>query len=401
MRKKICFRSFFIFLICAVLVGQLPVTAFAVTSEQLKNDLSLLQERSDTIQEEIDEIQSQVDANNDEIQALVDKKSAIDREISLLHEQIENVSEQIRMFGQLIANAQEELDGAEVELTDLNAKYAERIRAMEEQGTLSYWEVIFSSRSFFELLDRIAIVDEIAEADQRRLDEIRSASEHVKAARQDLLDQKDGLEASRLTLADAETELDERRAEGDEIIRELVAKGVEFEQMMEKVQKDKQKLLDEIARVEARYEEVKGQEELIKQIQAGQHPTAGSWITPVTGYVITSPFGNRESPTAGASTYHQGVDFSLSEGSPIYASRAGTVTTATYSNSCGNYVTISHGDGFSSIYMHMLRSCVSTGQTVSQGQVIGYVGNTGISTGPHLHFGISAGGTYVNPMNYL
>lgn len=401
MRKKTAFRSFFIFLLTAVMLTQLPVTALAVTSEQLKNDLNTLQSRSDEIQKEIDGIQKDVDDNNDEIQALVDKKSAIDQEITLLHEQVENVSEQIRMYGQLIANSQEELDSAEVELTELNVKYAERIRAMEEQGPISYWEVIFTSRDFYELLDRIAIVDEIAEADSRRLSEIREASDRVKSAREELLDQKDGLEASRLTLADAEAELDEKREEGDRVIRELVAKGAEFEKLLEKVQKDKNRLLDEIARVEARYEEVKEQEELIKRIQAGERPTSGSWIMPVTGYVITSPYGEREAPTEGASTFHQGVDLSVSEGSPIYASRAGKVSSSSYSNSMGNYVTINHGDGFSSIYMHMQRSVVSAGQSVSQGQVIGYVGKTGIATGYHLHFGIAVGGRYVNPMGYL
>jgi murein DD-endopeptidase MepM/ murein hydrolase activator NlpD len=109
----------------------------------------------------------------------------------------------------------------------------------------------------------------------------------------------------------------------------------------------------------------------------------------------------RESPTAGASTYHQGVDLAGPEGTPIYATRAGRVTTATYSSSAGYYVTINHLDGYSSIYMHMTNYVVSSGQTVSAGQLIGYMGNTGVSTGSHLHFGISYNGAYVNPCNYV
>ena len=116
---------------------------------------------------------------------------------------------------------------------------------------------------------------------------------------------------------------------------------------------------------------------------------------------MSSPFGLRQSPTSGASTFHQGVDLAAPAGTPIYASRAGVVTIATYSNSAGYYVTINHGDGYSSIYMHMTNYVVSAGSAVSAGQLIGYVGSTGISTGNHLHFGIAYNGAYINPCNFL
>ena len=95
------------------------------------------------------------------------------------------------------------------------------------------------------------------------------------------------------------------------------------------------------------------------------------------------------------------MDLAGPQGTPIVASRSGTVTIAKYSNSAGYYVTINHGDGFSSVYMHMTNYTVSVGQKVSQGQLIGYMGSTGISTGPHLHFGIALNGTYVNPAYYV
>ena len=126
-----------------------------------------------------------------------------------------------------------------------------------------------------------------------------------------------------------------------------------------------------------------------------------SWLVPCSYRMVSSPFGFRESPTTGASKYHQGVDLAAPAGTPIIASRGGTVTVAGYSNSAGYYVTINHGDGFSSIYMHMTNYVVSSGQKVNQGQTIGYVGSTGISTGNHLHFGIAQNGAYVNPCNYV
>ena len=124
-------------------------------------------------------------------------------------------------------------------------------------------------------------------------------------------------------------------------------------------------------------------------------------MVPCSYRQFSSPFGERESPTAGASSNHKGVDLAGPEGTPIYASRTGVVTIATYGRSAGYYVTINHGDGFSSIYMHMTNYVVKKGQAVSAGQLIGYMGSTGISTGSHLHFGILKNGTWVNPMNYL
>lgn len=104
----------------------------------------------------------------------------------------------------------------------------------------------------------------------------------------------------------------------------------------------------------------------------------------------------------GYTRFHEGVDMAAYTNTPIYAARGGQVTKAAYQDGgAGYYVNINHGDGFSSIYMHMTRYIVSAGQYVSQGQVIGYVGSTGLSTGPHLHFGIAKNGSYVNPMKYI
>ena len=103
----------------------------------------------------------------------------------------------------------------------------------------------------------------------------------------------------------------------------------------------------------------------------------------------------------GYKKFHYGIDLAASSGTPIVATRAGTVTTAKYSSSAGYYVTLDHGDNFSSQYMHMTHYIVKKGDKVSAGQVIGYVGSTGASTGPHLHFGILSNGSYVNPAKYI
>jgi murein DD-endopeptidase MepM/ murein hydrolase activator NlpD len=159
----------------------------------------------------------------------------------------------------------------------------------------------------------------------------------------------------------------------------------------------------QIAQKEKELKDAKYEEELAKLALQGQNPPSNSkWQIPVSGYTITSPFGMRVHPVYGVQRMHNGIDMACAQGTPIYATRAGKVTRTSYqAGGAGNYVSINHLDGFSSVYMHMTHYVVSEGQTVSQGQLIGYVGSTGISTGPHLHFGISYAGTYVNPLAYI
>ena len=126
-----------------------------------------------------------------------------------------------------------------------------------------------------------------------------------------------------------------------------------------------------------------------------------SYIRPVAGGRISSGFGGRKRPTKGASTYHRGVDFAVPTGTPVMASCGGTVIRAGWASGLGNSVTLSHPDGRTTVYGHLSKILVSTGQSVSQGQRIALSGNTGVSTGPHLHFGLTINGTYVNPLNYL
>ena len=162
-------------------------------------------------------------------------------------------------------------------------------------------------------------------------------------------------------------------------------------------------LMQEIAAKEKDLKQAKYDEYLAKLALQGENPPSNaSWTTPVSGYTITSPFGIRTHPILGTQRMHNGIDMACNQGTPIYATRAGTVTVASYqAGGAGYYVSINHLDGFSSIYMHMTNYVVSAGQSVSQGQLIGYVGSTGLSTGPHLHFGISYAGTYVNPLAYI
>ncbi len=404
MKKSRILRSAAAVLFSAITVFcSLSPTVRAATTSEIKEAINDLKVENAVIQAQIDSVRSQYNANATEIQALVDKKNAVDQQIALLHDQILNINEQLRIYSQMIADTQERLDEANLKLEWLNRQYKERIRAMEENGEITYWQVIFQSSSFTDMLDRMNMVDEIAAADTQRLADLQVASANVAENQRILSEEMLDLQDTREQLESSEEMLKVKRTESDDILRELISQQSEFQALLDESEALQSELMTEIAEKQRELQAAQYKEELVKMALKGENPPSNAtWIEPVSGYTISSPFGYRKSPTAGASTNHKGVDMACPSGTPIYATRAGTVTVASYqAGGAGYYVSINHGDGFASIYMHMTRYVVSKGQSVTQGQLIGYVGSTGISTGPHLHFGVSYGGTYVNPMAYL
>ena len=433
-------RKFFIcrtalFLAAVLLVNQfagtMPVNVRAASSSEIRAQIDALEGQQAEIEAQIAELNSQLSDNLTEMQDVVAQKQLIDQEVFLLYSQITNINEQITAYGALIADKQDELDEARAHHAELTEQNKERIRAMEEDGSLSYWAVLFKANSFADLLDRLNRIDEIAASDNRRLQELNEAAAAVAAAQAALETEKAALEATKAELDATQAQLEVKGAEADALLEELRAQGYEYELMMAEAEANVEVLLAEIAAQEAAYDAA-----VIAEYWATYVPpetTAPSydssdddyyeddsdegdsdeddyytpdssgegWLCPVPWYVLTSPFGWRIHPIYGDSRFHSGVDLACSEGTPIYATRSGQVTAASWNGSMGYYVQINHGDGYASIYMHMTHYVVSSGDYVSQGEVIGYVGSTGDSTGDHLHFGISYWGEYVNPMAYI
>ena len=404
MRRNRKARSLLALLLAGALaLGMVPMSARAASSSEIQKEIDALEEQNAAIQRELDAIQSQYDENYSNMVSTVEQKAAIDQEMTLLSNKIATTNEQIAAYSQMIADTQDQLEKAQEELRDLSQQHRERIRVMEEKGNLTYWEVIFEANSFMDLLDRLNMVEEINEADRKRIEEMRIASDLVTATQLTLESEKQTLEESRVQLAADEEALEEKRAESDELLRELEKQSEEYERLMAESEILQDELMLEIAAKEKELAAAKYDEYLAKLALQGENPPSdATWVTPVSGYTLTSPFGMRVHPILGTSRMHNGIDMACAQGTPIYATRAGTVTVASYqAGGAGNYVSINHLDGFASIYMHMTNYVVSAGQSVSQGQLIGYVGSTGLSTGPHLHFGISYAGTYVNPLAYI
>ena len=402
-----------VLMVLSLILSLIPTKASAASSSEIKKQINSLKSDKAEIDAQLKKIRAEINANNNEIKDIVSQKDGIDQEIQYLNQQIENINQQIAGYSLLIADKQDELDEASAHLADLNAKHKERIRAMEEEGQLSYWSVIFKANNFMDLLDRIDMVEEINAADKKRLQEIKHAAKVVEATQQELVEDKAELVAAREELDASQLILDEKRAQADELLRQLIAKGQEFDLLMEEGEDAQHELMNEIAAKEKEYKDAQYKEWLATYVPpttiaagstkpSAQVPSSTGWICPVPSYTLTSPFGMRIHPIYGYEKMHQGVDLATSQGTPIYAAKSGKVTNASFqSGGAGYYVSINHGDGFTSVYMHMTHFIVSPGQYVTTGQVIGYVGSTGASTGPHLHFGIAYNGNYINPMPYI
>ena len=396
-----------------VLLSMMPVSAQAKSSSEIREQIKEMKAENKELEEKLSQLREQFEANENEMLNMVAEKNLIDQEIALLTEKIDNINAQIMSYGLLIADKQDELDKAQKDLRELTQKHKERIQAMEEEGELSYWEVLFKANSFSDLLDRLNMVQEIAASDRRRMEELSTAADRVTETQTALNTEKEELEQSRAELDAAQVVLEQKRLEADELLRKLVAKGAEFQTLIDESEDLQDELMAEIAQAEKDLKAAEYKEWLATYVPPTtrpgndttpsiQAPSSSGWVCPVPYYTLTSPFGYRTHPISGKWKMHNGVDMAAAQGTPIYAAKSGKVTTASYqAGGAGYYVSINHGDGFSSIYMHMTHFIVSPGQYVTAGQVIGYVGSTGGSTGPHLHFGISYNGSYVNPMNYI
>ena len=409
-------------MLLGLVLSVLPA-AQAASSSEIRDQIDQLEEDEKALQEKIDDLKQQQSDNRSDVRAIMEEKANIDQQIGLLRKKIRNLDDQISSYALLIADKQKDLDEKQAYLAELNEKNKERIRAMEEQGELSYWSVLFQASSFSDLLDRMAMVEEIAAADQRRLEEMKRAALEVEAAKNLLEQEKQHLEASRAQLALDKAEMEALSAESQKLLSEAIAQGEAFDELMDEYEEEKNNLANEIENKEVEFKDAEYSEYLATMTTATTAPpttpnhNTGSggnggtsvdaegitWVVPVSYSYVSSAWGWRVHPISGEWKWHSGVDLSGSgiNGRPIYASRGGVVSYAGWYGAGGWTIKIDHGDGFTTVYMHMSDYIVSAGDYVAAGQTIGYVGSTGGSTGPHLHFEVRYHGEDQNPMKYI
>ena len=368
-------------LILILLLGSIGIS-YAATKAEL-NDIDEKIEQTNT---EIAGVKKQMTNALNQINSLNSEISGYESDISKLQKQLENVNAQIAEKNDNIEKQQEKYD-TQKELLE------QRLVALYEAGETTYLDVLLASEDLSDFISNYYLIEQMAEADETLLTNIENTKKQLEAEKEYLDSAKNEIEATTTSLAEKKQSLAKSVSQKKNVVSNLTAEEAELQSQLEEFEEDKRRIQAELAKAASGY---------TGEVVA---PSAAGYICPINGK-------SKKNITTGYYGYkgHTGVDFACSAGTPVVAVKSGTVVTSTAlrnSNgkyrSYGEYVVINHHDGTMTLYAHMLSGSrtVSANQRVSQGQVIGKVGSTGNSTGPHLHFEVRIGGSPVNPTPYL
>lgn len=361
-------------------------TAAELEEEQRKAaQIAALEQKKREQQEKLKELEKQIAEAKAKKEDVMVTKNLLDQRNQLLLEQIDDTQNQIDDAAAQIARY-ELLEQEQYEL------FCQQVRSEEERGSLSYLSVLFKATSMADLLNRMEFVNEVAEYNKTLIAAMKETRENIKA-------EKTEMEAKEAQLGEQQDELQGKLDETTKLMNEYAADQKALERMHAAEEKAADEIDAQIARLIADSDVVPGSE---------------GFIWPVsTSKMISSPIGSRVAPGGFGSTNHKGVDIcNVGYTSSVYATKSGRVlltNSSGWGGGYGNYVVIDHGGGLTTLYAHMSVVKVSPGDTVSQGTVIGVTGNTGASTGPHLHYEVrtttivngKSVTVYQNPLNYL
>ena len=389
--RKWAFRLCGLALAAAVAVSLLPEAVVVPASAVTQAEIDAMREEADDLKSQQKEIQAKLDALEADQANAMERKTLLEQQINATQAEINTIAAQIAKYDELIAQKQEELSQAEAEEQAQYELFCERVRYMEEQGEVSYWSILFSSKDFADLLDNAMMVEEIMDYDNQVMDQLIALREQIEQDKAELETARQEQQDAKAEQEAAQANLQAQESEVDALLSQISNQEDELEAREAQLRAASDAATAEIAAAER---------ELAAQI--ANVPSESGFLWPLPGrYNLSSLFGSRKHPITGKANNHTGIDIPASSGTSILAAKSGVVTTSTYNNSYGNYVVVSHSDGTSTLYAHMVRRNCSKGDTVSQGQVIGYVGTTGSSTGNHLHFEVRVNGSRVDPINYF
>ena len=378
-----------------ILLLGVSMTVYASSVNTDVNDATL----SDA-EKELEELKNQLDKAEDIVNDLEDSRDDLKSKISKLNKSMINISAKITELEKLLVEKNGQIEETKVKLEEAkqtaDKQYDDmklRIQYMYENGQYSYLESFLASKNLSEFLNSAEYINQIQQYDREKLEEYKNTVVEIE-------DYEAQLEKER-------TELETMKASVEKEKKNVASMMAARENELSSIRENLSDAMDEAELIAA---EVQAQEEVIAEIKRimaenknnQSEAYTGGYLWPVPASKrVTSDFGPRKSPTAGASSNHKGIDIGAPTGSDIVAVAPGKVIISRYSSSAGYYITVDHGGGLCSVYMHCSKLLANVGDVVEGGQVIAKVGSTGISTGPHLHFGVSLNGTYVSPWGYL
>jgi murein DD-endopeptidase MepM/ murein hydrolase activator NlpD len=399
-------------LLFGVLAGVLGSAVSAVS----QSEIDALESQRDEIRKKQSDVKEQLDSLKVDMASALDKKTALDEQNELNRQDIELIDEQIKIYDGLIIEKKIEVDKAKQAEDRQYERYCQRVRAMEENGNWSYISFIFKADSLSELLSRVYDVLDIVTRDQNVEKEYIAAREHLQSVQAEYEEVQAQQQDKKAELEKEKAELESQIEAASAMIADLegdIETYTAFYEENEKLESEVQSKIDQkVAQLKA--EEAARAAAAAAAAAANQsknNTSSGSAVgSKDSGYyywpcqsctTISSPFGYRVHPIFNTTKFHSGVDIAASYGATISAAASGTVAIAEYSSSYGNYAVIYHSNGTTTLYAHMSSIAVTAGSSISQGDTVGYVGSTGNSTGPHLHFEVRVNGSCVDPLSYF
>ncbi len=396
MKNRIC-RSILASGLCLLMACSiLAVPASAVTQEQVN---AMAARREELTAQRLAQ-QAVIDELEEKQAGILEKKYAMDERNQYNIQQLQLNNEEIALYDEMIAEKNKELQKAIRREEKQLERYRARVRAMEENGNLGYLALLLNSSDLGELLTVMDDVGEIMESDRELEEEYIAARENTEEIKADYENTKTELEAKQEELRAEQKELEAQIEEAYQMLAEIeadIANNVEAYNALVAAEAEAYTAFNQLAA------------QLEAQRQAAQQGGSsggssiqgtGQFIWPVGADSITSDFGNRVHPVYGTDKFHSGVDIGAADGANIGAADAGTVVYSGVMGGYGNCVMIDHGNGYTTLYAHMSSISMSKGDTVSQGDLVGQVGSTGVATGPHLHYEVRQNGSTIDPMDF-
>ncbi|MBR3614239.1 MAG: peptidoglycan DD-metalloendopeptidase family protein [Clostridia bacterium] len=382
MNKRIICISGLILMILVSSIG----FSYAATTSELRDQQSDIDAKIEQTNTEIAGVKKQMTNALNQINSLNSEISGYENDILKLQKQLEDVNAQITEKTNNIQEQQEKYD-TQKDLLE------QRLVALYEAGETTYLDMLLASEDLSDFISNYYLIEQMADADEELLASIENTRKQLEAEKEYLDSAKTEIENTTASIAEKKQSLSKSVSQKKNVVSNLTAEEAELQAQLEEFEEDKRRIQAELAKIASNYS---------GEVVA---PSAAGYICPINGK-------SKRNITTGYYGYkgHTGVDFACSPGTPIVAVKSGTVVTSTALKnskgkyrSYGEYVVINHHDGTMTLYAHMLSGSrtVVPNQKVSQGQVIGQVGSTGNSTGPHLHFEVRIGGSPVNPTPYL
>ncbi len=377
-------------IVCILLTFILLLSAIGSSIAVTQNDINKTKDKLNQATKQQKAVKAEKDTVLNEISDLEDSISEYQTELEELNSKIKSLQTKINEKGKEIKELQAEFDELQELLTS-------RLVAIYEEGQVSFLDVLLSAESIWDYISMPSRIKELTEADNAEMEKVETQRKAVEKAQKELEEQNTELKQAQKSAQTKQQQLKVVKATKETKVANLTAE-------QKKLQSQIKKYNDEIDKME-------------REIAAAASGSAGQYQGSFSGVLswplskssrnynyITSYFGNRDIPVAGATSDHRAIDIGVYAGTPVYSAGDGYVVVASYNGARGYYVMIKHADNLYTLYQHLSSYSVKQGQTVKRGQLIAHSGNTGVSSGPHLHLEVRTSpyyGSEVNPLNYM